>query len=49
MRTTAWRGAWRTTRGVEKDQSKEVLISMDEKAVKESLVFTIEIKVTKDI
>ena len=34
---------------VEKDQSKEVLISMDEEAVKKSIVFTIKIKVTKDM
>ena len=33
--------------GVEKYQDKEVLIPMDEEAVKESHVFTIEIKVTK--
>ena len=33
--------------GVEKYQGKEVLIPMDEEAVKESHVFTIEIKVTK--
>ena len=33
--------------GVEKYQNKEVLIPMDEEAVKESLVFTTEIKVTK--
>ena len=32
---------------VEKDQSKKVLIPMDKEAVKESLVFTTEIKVTK--
>ena len=32
---------------VEKYQDNEVLIPMDEEAVKESLVFTTEIKVTK--
>ena len=41
-------GSLDTNKGsVEKYQDMEVLIPMDEEAVKESLVFTTEIKVTK--